>query len=94
MPTRNTDKEPEPEDKAVGPSKKIKKRKTSTKRSYFHGNKVTCERHKAVAAFYKVKDWVELNEPEFSKPSSRRASQRRNEWMKFDLCLYLCIKLK
>ena len=79
MPTRNTDKEPEPEDKAVGPSKKIKKRKTSTKRSYFHGNKVTCERHKAVAAFYKVKDWVELNEPEFYEAFEQKTKRSQRE---------------
>ena len=79
MPTRNTDKEPEPEDKAVGPSKKIKKRKTSTKRSYFHGNKVTCERHKAVAAFYKVKDWVELNEPEFYEAFEQKTARPQRE---------------
>ena len=31
----------------------------------FYGNKATCSRLKAVAAFYSVKDWVEEHEPEF-----------------------------
>ena len=33
--------------------------------AFFHGNKVTCPRLKATRAFYKIKDWVEVNEPEF-----------------------------
>ena len=34
-------------------------------RRFFHGNKTTCNRLKAVESFYKVKDWVEIYEPEF-----------------------------
>ena len=64
MRTRKIGKEPDPDDDAPGPTKQIKK-KTLIKSRIFHGNKVTCGRHKAVAAFYKVKDWVEVNEPEF-----------------------------
>ena len=55
MRTRKIGKEPDPDDDAPGPTKQIKK-KTLTKSRIFHGNKVTCGRHKAVATFYKVKD--------------------------------------
>ena len=61
MRTRKAVKEPDP-DEAPPPF-----RRDITKRSsgFFHGNKALCSRMKAVRAFYKVKDWVEANEPEF-----------------------------
>ena len=53
--------------KVKEPDRDKPSQKNTTKRSsgFFHGNKATCPRMKAVRAFYNVKDWVEANEPEF-----------------------------
>ena len=61
MRTRKADKEPD-SDEAPPP-----RRMSTTKRSSgtFHGNKATCSRMNALRAFYKVKEWIEDNEPEF-----------------------------
>ena len=79
MRTRTTDKEPDPED-APAPRQQ---------RHFFLGNKATCSRLKAVASFYKVKDWVEVHEPEFfeaftTKKTSRTGPKRQMKYRKND----------
>ena len=68
MRTRKSNKdEPDPEDKL----------KLRAKRHFFLGNKATCSRLKAVASFYKVKDWVELHEPEFFEAFERKRAREQ-----------------
>ena len=45
---------------------------------FFHGNKATCNRLKAVASFYKVKDWVEIYEPEFFEAFEQKRKGKGN----------------
>ena len=71
MRTRTTDKEPDPED---APRRSTRR---NVRGRFFHGNKATCSRLKAVSSFYKVKDWVELNEPEFFEAFQQRSKPKR-----------------
>ena len=71
MRTRATKEEPDPEDATLRKPKRLPRGR------FFHGNKATCSRLKAVASFYKVKDWVELNEPEFFEAFQQRSKPKR-----------------
>ena len=78
MRTRARKEEPDPED-ATHSASAIRQRKPKRlpRGRFFHGNKATCSRLKAVTAFYKVKDWVELNEPEFFEAFQQRSKPKR-----------------
>ena len=71
MRTRATEKEPDPED---APRRSTRR---NARGRFFHDNKATCSRLKAVSSFYKVKDWVELNEPEFFEAFQQRSKPKR-----------------